>query len=443
MSIRQPTNDFIGRAHRSSAPPSVNANDAARRATGEEEQQLSLVDQEAIATPARQRPGRPWWGKGATLALVSSLGVALITGTPAFISPAGAQPAGTAKTESAATSAPTVDVAAVAAATDPAVVDVDTVLDGLEGGGAAAGTGMVVSPNGLIVTNNHVVQGADTVTVVVQGHGSHTAGVIGTDPAADVAVLKVAGLSALPTVQFGDSSTVVVGDPVVAIGNALGLGGSPTVTQGIISATGRTITASDGTGSNPETLYGLLQTDAPIAPGNSGGPLVDAADQVIGMDTAGASAGTTGASLGFAIPSTTVLTIADQIEAHKDLPGLVYGRQAFLGVDVVDSSLAGGVSFGAGPGFGPVASTPNRTHGVIVAAVDPASPAATVGIESGDVITAVNGQATATTTALSNAIEAKKPGQVVSLTVGTEAGTETIQVHLAQAPVDFEVSIQL
>ncbi len=421
----------------------INASDAALRATGEEEQQLRLVGHGAIAAPSRQRPGPAKWRKGATLALVSSLGVALITATPAFIGAAGAQAAGTAKAQGAATSPTAVDVAAVAAATDPAVVDVNTVLDGLEGGGAAAGTGMVVTPNGVIVTNNHVVQGADAVTVVVPGHGTHAAAVIGTDPAVDVAVLKVAGLSGLPTVQFGNSSTIIVGDPVVAIGNALGFGGRPTVTQGIISATGRTITASDGTGANPETLYGLLQTDAPIAPGNSGGPLVDGADQVIGMDTAGASAGATGASLGFAIPSTTVLTIADDIEAHKNLPWLVYGRQAFLGADVVDSSPAGGASFGAGPGFGPVTSTANRTPGVVVAALDPASPAARAGIESGDVITAVNGQATATTAALSNVIEAKKPGQVVSLTVGTEAGIETIQVRLAQAPVDFELSVQL
>ena len=443
MSILHPISELAGGVRRSTGATSMIANEAVLRGSAGEKQQMSLFDHEAISASARQRPGQARWRKGATLALVSSLGVALITGTPAFISPAGAQPAGTAKTESAAIGATTVDVAAVAAATDPAVVDVNTALDGLEGGGAAAGTGMVVTPNGVIVTNNHVVQGADTVTVVVPGHGSHNANVIGTDPSADVAVLKVEGLSGLPTVQFGNSSTIVVGDPVVAIGNALGLGGSPTVTQGIISATGRTITASDGTGANPETLYGLLQTDAPIAPGNSGGPLVDAADQVIGMDTAGASAGATGASLGFAIPSTTVLTIADEIEAHKSLPELVYGRQAFLGADVVDSSPAGGVSFGAGPGFGPVTSTPNRTSGVVVAALDPASPAARAGIESGDVITAVNGQATATTAALSNVIEAKKPGQVVSLTVGTEAGIETIQVRLAQAPVDFELSVQL
>jgi S1-C subfamily serine protease len=443
MAILHPISELAGGADRSTGASPMIANEAAPRGSAGEKQENSLFDDEAILASARKRPGQVRRRQGATLALVSALGFALITGTPAFISPAGAQPPGTAKTESAGISVTTVDVAAVAAATDPAVVDVNTVLDGIAGGGAAAGTGMVVSPNGVIVTNNHVVQGADTVTVVVPGHGSHNASVIGTDPSADIAVLKVEGLSGLSTVKFGDSSTITVGDPVVAIGNALGLGGSPTVTQGIISATGRTITASDGTGANPETLYGLLQTDAPIAPGNSGGPLVDAADRVIGMDTAGASAGSTGASLGFAIPSTTVLATADEIEAHKSLPELVYGRQAFLGVDVVDSSPAGGASFGAVPGFGPVTSTPNRTAGVVVAALDPASPAARAGIQSGDVITAVNGQATATTAALSNVIEAKKPGQIVSLTVSTEAGTEAIQVRLAQAPVDFELSVQL
>ena len=154
--------------------------------------------------------------------------------------------------------------------------------------------------------------------------------------------------------RFGNSSSIAVGDPVVAIGNALGLGGSPTVTQGIISATGRTITAADETGSNEETLHGLLQTDAPIAPGNSGGPLVDAAERVIGMDTAAASSGTGGASLGFAIPANTVARVAEEIATHKDLPGLVYGRPAFLGVEVVDSSEASSAinSFGNPFGFG-------------------------------------------------------------------------------------------
>ena len=123
---------------------------------------------------------------------------------------------------------------------------------------------MIISRSGQIVTNNHVVQGADTVEVTIRGHGTRPAAVIGTDPAADIAVLKVSGLSGLPAVRFGDSARVAVGDQVLAIGNALGLGGSPTVSQGIISATGRSITATEQTGSNPERLHGLLQTDAPI-----------------------------------------------------------------------------------------------------------------------------------------------------------------------------------
>jgi S1-C subfamily serine protease len=325
----------------------------------------------------------------------------------------------------------TIDIPAIAATVDPAVIDVNTVLDPLEGGGTAAGTGMLLSPSAEIVTNNHVVQGADTVTVTIPGHGSHTAILVGTDPTADIAVLKVAGLRGLPTITFGNSSAVAVGDPVVAIGNALGLGGNPTVTQGIISATGRTITASDETGSNEEVLHGLLQTDAPIAPGNSGGPLVDASGQAIGMDTAAASAGTVGASVGFAIPSNTVRAIADEIEAHADLPGLVYGRAAFLGIEIVDSSEIGGFGYG----LTPVAATPNGTPGVVVTAVDPGSPAANAGIESGDVIISMGTQATPTTAALSKAIQAKKPGDLVTLTVSTQQGTETLHVHLGQAPI--------
>jgi S1-C subfamily serine protease len=331
-----------------------------------------------------------------------------------------------------------IDVSRVAAEVDPAVVDINTTIDALEGGGQAAGTGMVVTTSGEIVTNNHVVQGADTVSVTIPGHGTHPATLVGTDPSADIAVLRVAGVSGLATVEFGNSSTVTVGDPVVAIGNALGLGGSPTVTEGIISATGRTITAGDETGSNEETLHGLLQTDAPIAPGNSGGPLVDAGGNVIAMDTAAASAGTTGSSLGFAIPANTVERIAQEIGSHQDLPGLIFGRTPFLGVEVVDSSQVsnGGDPFVDPFGFGPVATTPNGTPGVVVAAVDPNSPAAGAGIVSGDVITAIDGHATATTPALSKVIEALKPGDTVSLSVSTGNGTQTLRVHLAQGPID-------
>ncbi|MDA8302883.1 MAG: trypsin-like peptidase domain-containing protein [Actinomycetota bacterium] len=333
-----------------------------------------------------------------------------------------------------------IDTAAVAKAVEPSVVDISTVLDPLEGNGAtaAAGTGMIVSPGGLVVTNNHVVSGADSITVTVPGHGRHAATFVGSDPSQDIAFIKVAGLSNLRTIKWGNSSAAGVGTAVVAIGNALGLGGQPTVTQGIISATGRTITAQDETGANQETLHGLLQTDAPIAPGNSGGPLVDASDQVIGMDTAAASAGT-GASLGFAIPSNRIRAIAGDIESHKQLPGFVYGRSAFLGVEVVDSSQVSSNPFGFGPfGFGAFGVGPSAPTkpGVVVEEVDPDGGAASAGIQAGDEITAVDGKAVTTTSALSKDITSHKPGQVVQVTVFTGYADQTLKVRLGEAPVD-------
>jgi S1-C subfamily serine protease len=343
------------------------------------------------------------------------------------------------------TASATIDTSAIAKAVDPAVVNINTTLDALEGGGAAAGTGMIATSNGEVITNNHVVQGADTIKVSIAGHGTHQANVIGTDPSADIAVLKLNGVAGLSTVSFGNSSSTGVGDQVVAIGNALGLGGSPTVTEGIISATGRTITASDETGSNEETLHGLLQTDAPIAPGNSGGPLVEANGKVIGMDTAAASAGSAGASLGFAIPANTVTKIAAELVAHKNLPGLVYGRTAFLGIEVVNSSQLGdgvnpygsfGNPFGFGYGYSPIGSSPDGTPGVVVAAVDPGSPAAKAGVVSGDVITTVDGTATPTTSALSKILDAKRPGEMVTLALSTGSGSTTVKVALGEGPVD-------
>jgi S1-C subfamily serine protease len=405
---------------------------------------MTLVEHEP-RTESPHPPRRPRWRPWAVLVgvvgclLSGAAGGAIVlaingTGSPAAI--IGYQPAPQAIGSGQASA---INATRLAAAIGPAVVNINTRLDALEGGGRAAGTGMIISRDGDIMTNNHVVRGADTVAVTIRGRGTHPAAVIGTDPAADIAVLKVSGLSGLPGVRFGNSSHIAVGDPVLAIGNALGLGGSPTVSQGIISATGRSITAADQTGSNPEKLHGLLQTDAPIAPGNSGGPLVDAAGAVIGMDTAAASAGTGGASLGFAIPANTIRVIAGQITAHKDLPGLVFGRRPFLGVEIVSSSQAAKAAspFGAFGPFGPgaAATSPHGTHGVVVAAVDPGSPAARARITSGDVITAIDRHATPTTAALSRQVAAHKPGQVVSVTVSTQNGSRTVHVRLGQGPI--------
>ena len=178
------------------------------------------------------------------------------------------------------------------------------------------GTGMIVTSSGDVVTNDHVVAGARSITVTLHGSSTtHRATLVGTDEADDIALLRIEGVSGLPTVTFGDSSTVQVGDPVVAIGNALGLGGSPTVTSGIVSAENRQITASRDDGGT-ETLDGMLQTDAAINPGNSGGPLVDSAGQVVGMNTAGAGSadGSSAQDIGFAIPSNRVSAVVDRLE---------------------------------------------------------------------------------------------------------------------------------
>ena len=166
-------------------------------------------------------------------------------------------------------------VAAIAANVDPAVVDIDTVL--ANNAGAAAGTGMVISASGEVLTNHHVIDDASSITVRAVGSGRiYTATVVGYDVPNDVALLQMKGASALTTITTAKSPSVLIGNPVVAIGNAQGKGGTPTVTQGVISGVDQTVTASDN-GQNPETLSGMIQTYAQIQPGDSGGPLVNAA----------------------------------------------------------------------------------------------------------------------------------------------------------------------
>jgi S1-C subfamily serine protease len=180
--------------------------------------------------------------------------------------------------------------------------------------GQAAGTGIILSADGLVLTNAHVVADATSITVTLPGESTpREAQLVGSDSTADIAVLKVSGVSGLTPAPLGDSSTVKVGDSVVAIGNALALEGGPTVTSGIISAVGRDIDVEGGTLSN------LLQTDAAISSGNSGGPLVNAAGEVIGIDTAGASSSgqVTAENIGFAIPINTALQVAHQLEASS------------------------------------------------------------------------------------------------------------------------------
>jgi S1-C subfamily serine protease len=311
-----------------------------------------------------------------------------------------------------------VNDAAIAAKINPGVVDVSTVL-GYQNG-AAAGTGMVISSSGEVLTNHHVVAGATKITVRVNGTGpSYPATVVGIDPTDDVALLQVQGVSNLKTVPLGDSGKVTVGDRVVAIGNALGREGPPSVTDGTVTDLNQSITASDVGGGNAENLTGLIQTDAPLQPGDSGGPLVDASAQVIGMNTA-ASAGTrfsSGSSVGFAIPINHALAIAAQIRAGQASATVHIGASPFLGVQIAAA--------GAGSG-----------SGAAVAGVEAGTPAASAGLAAGARIVSVDGHTVTSPSDLTAQIGPHHPGDTITVGwVDQNGRNHTAAVKLAIGPV--------
>src|SRR6266567_1242479 len=211
------------------------------------------------------------------------------------------------------------DINGITRKVSPAVVDINTVIQTASGSAAAAGTGLIITSSGDVLTNNHVVEGSVSVKVTIQGKsGTYAATVLGVDPTDDVAVIHINGVSGLPTVSIADSSTVKVGDTIYALGNALGLGGAPRVTQGTVTALDQTITASDN-GAQAEQLTGMIQSDAEISPGDSGGALVNRAGPVIGIITAGEAQGfrSTSTTIAFAIPSSKAVDIANRILARQ------------------------------------------------------------------------------------------------------------------------------
>ena len=312
------------------------------------------------------------------------------------------------------------DAQAIAARVAPAVVDVNTVIQGVTRNGEAAGTGMILTSDGEVMTNNHVVQGASSISVTIAGRsGTHTARVIGVDSADDVALIKIQGVSGLPTVTLADSSTLSVGQRVIAIGNAFGQGGAPSVTEGSITALNQSITASDGPGSgNSEQLTGMIQTDASISPGDSGGPLVNDSGQVVGMITAGQTTRgfrrATSSSVGFAIPAASAVGVVNEIRSGSTSSSIVVGEPAFLGVSVTD--LDGQTASRLGL---PVSS------GALVVGVVADSPAAGLGIGRNAVITSVGGHRVDSAAALGPAIHAFKPGQRVQVTWVDASGSHT------------------
>jgi S1-C subfamily serine protease len=287
---------------------------------------------------------------------------------------------------------------AVRTKVDPGVVDINTQL-GFQGA-AAAGTGMILTADGRILTNNHVIDGATQINAtVVTTHRTYRATVVGTDPTDDVAVIQLQGATGLSPIKIGDSSAVGSGDTVYAIGNAGGVGGTPSVSSGTVQATNQTITASDQGGANAEQLSGLFQTDAPMEPGDSGGPLTLSSGAVVGMDTAAsgrtrfASAAST---VGFAIPIAHALSIANQINAGHATGNIHLGLPPFLGVQVIPNDTGTG-------------------SGAQIESAEPNSPASAAGLTSGDTITSVNGQPVDTPTTLTTLLHQHRPGDKVTI----------------------------
>jgi S1-C subfamily serine protease len=322
----------------------------------------------------------------------------------------------------------------VANKVEPGIVDINSTLKYEDG--TAAGTGMVLTANGLVLTNNHVVDGSTHLTATLVSTGrTYQAEVVGIDPTADVSLIKLEGASGLKTVRVGNSAKVALGTAVVAVGNAGGTGGSPTVTSGTITALDRTITASDEGSSNTETLHGMLQTNAPIAAGDSGGALADSAGQVIGMNTAANSQniGGQGTDQGFAIPVNTALAIAKDIAAGKSSSTIRIGPSGFIGVSVANISEASDCPAinGSGNGLGGLGGgagyTPPVNSGALVCQAFPGTPAASAGLSAGDIITAVNGQSVNSAAALTTIMAPLRPGAKISLSWVDSSGQKHIE----------------
>ena len=345
-----------------------------------------------------QGPGSPVrrFRRGALMAAV-----AIVAGLGTFfgLQAAGAQPT-------------VLTTAQIAARTDPALVDIVSTL-GYQNA-ESAGTGQVLTSSGEVLTNNHVIEGATSITVTDIGNGhSYRARVVGYDQTKDIAVLQLQGASGLATVNLGNSSTAAVGQSVVALGNAGGKGGTPSVAAGKITGLGASITASDEGSGTSEQLSGLISHNAPIQPGDSGGPLLNSAGQVIGIDTA-ASNGTqfqSGQSQtrAFAIPINEALGLASQIEGGDASSTVHIGATGFLGVEVMSASNAAAQGVPAG-------------SGAAIAGVLPGTAAAGAGITAGDVITSVGGHAVSSPSALQAAMEQHHPGDHVTIGWTDQAG---------------------
>lgn len=290
-------------------------------------------------------------------------------------------------------------------------IDTSSTITGLRG----AGTGMVLTASGDVLTNNHVVEGATRIVVTTVKDGkTYTASVVGVSPTDDVALLKLDNASSLTTIPLGRSSTVGVGDDVVSAGNAGGRGGAPTVASGTVRALNQTIQVKDELDDATETLRGLIQTDVPLQRGESGGPMFDDDGKVIGINTA-ASAGFRDGAEGYAVPIDRALSVVTQIRSGKETDTIHIGVRGFLGVRTEEAADGGARVIG----------------------VQSDSPAAKASLEAGDVITSVDGESVADPSSLIKQIRQHRPGETVTLSWRTTDGeAKTAKVTLAKGAAD-------
>ena len=341
------------------------------------------------------------------------------------------------------------DADAIAAKIDPGLVDINTTLGYQQE--QAAGTGIVLSSNGVILTNNHVINGATTISVTDIGNKkTYKASVVGYDRTKDIAVLQLQGASGLQTASLGNSSNVSVGQDVVGVGNAGGTGGTPSAAGGTVTALNQSITASDQGDGTSEQLSGLIETNANIQPGDSGGALVDTSGNVLGIDTA-ASAGfsfqsndQSSGGQGYAIPINTALALARAIEAGNGSSTIHIGQTAFLGVEInAASNSSGNAGDNGGGGFGgffggnsgSTGNTGSTASGASIANVVTNGPAQEAGLAEGDVITTLGGKSIGSANDLTAAMSAYHPGDKVSIGWTDSSGqTHTATVQLSSGP---------
>ena len=399
----------------------------------------SPIEEPPKREPARGALRRPF-GAAALVVVLAALGggvVAHFAWPPASTSSSASAPLfgfnpGLHRVTAPASSAVT---SSAATRIDPGLVDINTVI----ANGEAAGTGMVVSSGGEVITNNHVISGATQISAYDIGNGrTYSARVVGYDRSQDVAIIQLEGASGLATVPLGDSSTLHVGASVVTIGNAGGVGGTPSSASGSVAALGRSITAGDSyQPGDSERLTGVIQIDGALEPGDSGGPLVSAS-KVVGMDTAASSNfsfQSSTAGQGFAIPINQVLTISRQILAGHDSSLVHVGPTALIGVYISnrgECTNAAGVS-GSGSG----------AKGALVCGVVSGTPAAGTGLASSgvgnqyDTITSIGGKTVSSAAALLSLMDTHHPGDNVVLAWVDKAGSShSATVRLTTGPAD-------